>query len=487
MGLVLLIQTPYFESYGAMRKAAGTYFPLGLGYIASFMQNKGHEVILVDPNVQSMVLGNLDELFRKRRPGLVGISFMTPQYNSALRIAAMVKRVSSDIKVVVGGAHPSALPEETLAKMPAVDYLVFGEGEETIFELVEFLSGRGGGNPAEIKGLAWRKGDRVVLNSPRELMDKLDSLPFPARELVDQRLYRQQSFLSSFERAANIITSRGCPGRCVFCASGHKLRTKVRIREFSYVFDEIRLLRQRYGINYLMIKDDTFTLSRARIKDFCESYKRQNPDLKFHCMGRVDTVDYNILSIMKDAGLNDIFFGLESGNDNILKSIGKGFNTSQAAEAIKDCERLGIRTYGAFILGLPGDNPDTIRQTVEFARSLPLTMAGFSVLIPYPGTMVYETHYKPDPRKPVNYDNFVGSSGLCYVPEYTGVTGLDVSELPGLVSYAQKRFYLRPRQILRMLKYANSTLLSGYARGALALVHKEILLRVNKGFRGGSN
>ena len=243
---------------------------------------------------------------------------------------------------------------------------------------------------------------------------------------------------------------------------------------------EIALLEDRYDLDYLLIKDDNFTLNRKRTKEFCKVLKKRHPGLKWHCMCRVDTVDYDTLAMMKDAGLNDIFLGIESGNDDILKKAAKQVTTAMACKAVESAYKLGIKTYGAFILGLPGDNRETIQQTIDFACSLPLNMAGFSILIPYPGTKVFDDYYLRSSEDKLDYRAFIASTGVHYVKEYSGLDGISVEDLPSYVSKAQRSFYLRPLQILRMLKGCPPAMLLGYAKGFLALATKACYIMKNK-------
>ena len=325
--LLILIQAPYFEDYGPMRKAAGCYFPLGIGYISALVKQHGFRVRFIDPNVQDLTPAAVADVVRREDPLLVGVSFMTPQFFTARKIVDAIKLQSPQTPVVLGGAHPSVMPRRTLEEIPNADFVVYGEGEQTTRDLLETLSG-GNGRLAEIEGLAWRRDEQVVVNPPRPPLEDLDQLPHLDRELIDQSLYHQQGFLSYSKHAAAIHTSRGCPGRCTFCASGYKLASQVREHSLDYVMKEIDGLRSRYGIDYLLIKDDTFTMKRSRIREFCRLIKTHHPGLKWHCMGRVNTINAELLATMKDAGLNDIFFGIESGNDAILKSCCKYITTA---------------------------------------------------------------------------------------------------------------------------------------------------------------
>jgi radical SAM superfamily enzyme YgiQ (UPF0313 family) len=454
--LLYLIQTPYYNDYGPMKKAAGTYFPLGLGYISSYV--KRHGAILKD------------------KPALVGVSFMTPQYYAARDMCEAIKSACADTPIALGGAHPSVMAKETLNDIPFCDFAVVREGEETVLELLRALE-REGSDLGAIRGLAWRDGNQIVVNEPREPIRDLDSLPFPDRDLIDITLYRAQSFFSYSSKMAAIYTSRGCPGRCVFCCSGHRMRTPVRERGIDNIMAEIDELRSRFNIDYLMVKDDTFTFRKSRALEFCDALLKNHPGLKWHCMGRVNSIDYNLLSRMKEAGLNDIFFGIESGDAGILKKCKKGITLEQSRAAVEACRKLGIRTYGAFILGLPGESRETIENTIRFACSLPLTMAGFSILIPYPGTTVFDEYFRAEPGDPIDYGAFIASSGVHYIEAYKGLNGLSASELPALLASAQKRFYMRPRQLARMIRSASFSMLLGYARGFFSLLSKEIYRR----------
>jgi anaerobic magnesium-protoporphyrin IX monomethyl ester cyclase len=478
-GSIILIQVPYFDSYGVMKKAAGTYFPLGLGFIAAYLQSNNYQVILFDPNVQEVALGDITEFINTNKPIMVGLSFMTPQFSIARDWCDSIRRSCPDLPIVVGGAHPSVLPEETLQGISSADVAVVGEGEETAQDLVDHLV-QGSHDFSTVSGIAWRNGGQVRLNPTRPPIEDLDTLPFPDRTLIDQDLYRAQSFLAFSPYTATVYTSRGCPGRCIFCCSGHKLRSGIRERSISNVMKEIGELTSRYRVDYLLIKDDTFTLRKSRVQEFCQQIKVHHPDLKWHCMGRVNTISYEILKEMKDAGLHDIFFGIESGNDEILKKSCKGISTSQARHAVQACADLGIRTYGAFIMGLPGETEETIQETIEFACSLPLTMAGFSIMTPYPGTKAHEEFYSSSDDREDEYGCFVASSGVHYVKGYTGIPAALLEQLPQTVAYAQRRFYLRPGQILRMLRKTNASSIRGYFRGAMALLIKEFYLRSQK-------
>jgi len=463
------------EDYGPMKKAAGTYFPLGLGYISTYVKQYGYDVHMFDPNVQDISLNDMIECVNREKPLLVGISFMTPQFYAAKNIVDAIKRSCPSVKILLGGAHPSVMPKETMNEIENADFLSIGEGERTTVELLDYLSENKGGL-SEIRGLAWRDNKGCVVNTQREPIEDLDGLGFPDRGLIDQSLYRQQSFLSYSKNAKTIYTSRGCPGRCVFCASGFKLKRKVRMRSIKNIFDEIDMLVKDYKMDYLLIKDDTFTLSRSRIRMFCEELIKRKYNIKWHCMCRVDTLDEETLSLMKKAGLNDVLLGIESGNNEILKNIKKNISVEDVKKTVCVCDRLGIKTYGSFILGLPGDGYGTIEDTIRFACALPLTIAAFFILTPYPGTEVFVYHCRYEKGKTLDYRKFISSTGLHFVKEYDGMAGVRPEELPAMVSGALRRFYLRPGQMIRIIKALTPSMAMGICRAFFALIKRELYI-----------
>jgi len=476
---LFLIQSKHMHDYGEMRETAAQYIPLGLEYISAYVKKKGYSVRLFDPNFQRINLEDIAISVARETPLLVGISFMTPSYYYAKELCETIKKHSPNTPIVLGGVHPSALVRKTLQEIPTADYIIFGEGEETTLELLESISGKGASNQLnEIRGLAWRNENSIIQNPARPLIKDLDALPFPDRTLIDRTLYRTRSFLSYSNKTGSIHTARGCPGRCIFCASGHKLKARLRYRSIANVMEEIDILVNEYDVEYLLIKDDTFTWKKSRVEEFCDELKTRHPSLKWHCMGRVDSVDYDLLKKMKEAGLNDIFFGIESGNKDVLKKSQKGITLEQARKAVEACAKLKISSYGGFIIGLPGDTRETIEQTIQFATSLPLTMAGFSIMIPYPGTKAYEDYYIAEQNGSVDYRKFMTGTHVDFVEGYTGLEGIAVSELPDIVSNANERFYFRLIQIIRIIRVASPHELLGYLRGVFAFIRKEFRLRI---------
>ena len=240
MASIFLIQAPFFEDYGPMKKAAGNYFPHGIGYISARAKEEGYNVKFFDPNVQDITPEDIAQAALREKPLLIGISFMTPQFVITSEMCRRIKRICPNIPIVLGGTHPSVMPEKTLHEIPDADFVIMNEGEESTIELLSSLENSRDFH--KIKGIVFRQDGNIVMTGPREPIHDLDALPLPDRSLIDQSLYRAQSFLSYSSRTASIYTSRGCPGRCVFCCSGHRLRTHVRERSINSIMKEIDCL-----------------------------------------------------------------------------------------------------------------------------------------------------------------------------------------------------------------------------------------------------
>lgn len=441
---VLLIETPY--EYGALATMTRPHFPLGLGYLASYLRRQGCEVRLILGITPEQLLGELAEF----RPQVVGVSSMTPTFCQAVGICRKVKQ-SSDAVTVMGGVHVTALKEEILDAHPEVDFVVYGEGEETLGELCGALA-RGEQDFSGIAGLVFRRADGTIqINPSRELIKDIDSLPFPARDLVDMSLLGSHRYIDSGRVSATITSSRGCPFKCAFCSSHITMGKRYRIRSAANVLAEIDEVVQRFGVTHLAFEDDTFTLFPERVKAICEGLIARRYDLIWFCLSRVESMTVEMARLMRRAGCRLVSFGIETGSQEILEKIHKKISLAQAQKAIDACYQAGLRTQGTFILGFPFDTPQTLRATLHFAQKLSPTVAIFFCLIPYPGTEMFQ--YLPAslrPQKPEDWQNFVATINnqgyLSLIP------GVSAAELARLTELWHLRFYLRPRQLYRMLR-----------------------------------
>jgi len=418
-------------------KMVNSYPPLGLGYLAAVLEREGHQVRIHDfgltPNTPlEEDIQDIEEF----APHLVGITSMTNVYHSALETARLVKE-RMGCPVVMGGPHPTVFPQRTVQE-PWVDYVVYGEGEETLVELVRALEGQM--DLEGVQGLCFKRNGEVILNPARPLIRDLDGLPFPARHLY--RLLDYPLFAPNGERMLTLLSSRGCPYNCSYCFKGIVGRT-YRQRSPDNIVAELRLLIQRYDIRNFYFIDDLFTLDLRRLDALLDRFIEERLDIRWQCLARVDRVTPQILRKMHRAGCRQIHYGIESGNQEVLDRVGKGITLEQVRRAIAWTAEAGIRSKGYFMLGLPGDTEETIRQTIELAAELPLDEAMFSITTPFPGTRLWDelvrkhpgTEFTPDFTRAYYYD--------CYteeIPPFLNVSEVSDRLLARLAVEAKEHF-----------------------------------------------
>jgi anaerobic magnesium-protoporphyrin IX monomethyl ester cyclase len=357
------------------------YPPLGIAYISAVLEQEGYVVRIFDFSLhpEKSVDEKINEVI-EFKPDVIGITCMTNTYANALEIARRVKK-SRDIPIIFGGPHATVLPEETLDN-GEVDYVVTGEGEHTTLKLIK--SSREG--LEDIPGIGYREDGNIHVNPPGPYIQNLDGLPYPARHLLDLEAYTLSA--PDGGKMASVMSSRGCPYGCTYCFKDLFGR-RYRARSPEDIVEEILELKNKFGYNYIYFIDDLFTYDAGRVGKICSLIKEKNLEISWQCLARVDRVDYNLLKTMKEAGCFKIHFGIESGNPKILKRIRKAINLDQVREAVENCRKVGIKTKGYFMLGLPGDTEETMRETIKFAYDLRLDEWMFSVTTPFPGTEMW--------------------------------------------------------------------------------------------------
>jgi anaerobic magnesium-protoporphyrin IX monomethyl ester cyclase len=355
--------------------------PLGLGYIAAYLKQQDISVEIVDCTFlnQKQALKKIID----SKPRIIGIQSMYSMRNKSLELARLLRGHCE--LLVAGGALPTTEPEVFLKNF---DVAVIGEGEKTMLELVnQFVNGD---DLSQIKGIAYKDKDtsQVKRTSPRGFVDDLDRLPPPSRELFDNYSYKKYFSGKFGYKTSAIMTSRGCPFACDFC-SRPVFGEGFRSRSASKVADEIEEVIS-LGYNRIWFADDCFTLDRKRLIEVCDEIIKRGLKIGWECLSRVDTLDSKAADKMKQAGCVRMFFGIESGNDSILKIMNKHITTKQAYNATKLCKEKGIKAGAFFIVGYPGENEKTILDTVKFASSLPLDYLSFTLPYPIPGTPLFE-------------------------------------------------------------------------------------------------
>lgn len=434
---VLLITPPCIDLYRGMRKVISKFPPLGIAYIASFLERKGVKVDIYDSFAEDATMSDIYDKIRYCKANIIGISSVTSTIKEAVKIAEFSK--SQGKIVVIGGIHFTSMPTETFQKFSCFDYGIVGEGENPFYELIM------GVELKDIKGLVYRNGSSIIINKPADLIKDLSILPNPARNLLKNRLYRSSNnFFINRKPFTSIITSRGCPFNCVFCASKIMWGTKVRYRPVEDIFNELDEIK-KMGIKQIQIVDDTFTLAIDRVRHITKKIKSLN--FEWGCNARVDKISPEILTLLKSSNCMFIEFGIESGNQNILNSMKKGITLEQARLALKLVKKLGIKSSCNFIIGNLGDTEKTIKETISFAKELNPDYALFHMLTPYPGTELFEivqrNHYLIKDIE--DYTNPKYSDCVIELP------GLDSKRIKSLSMKAYKSFYFRPRYIFRAL------------------------------------
>jgi radical SAM superfamily enzyme YgiQ (UPF0313 family) len=320
---------------------------------------------------------------------MVGITAVTMTFDNAIKVIKDVKHINPQILTVMGGPHVTFCARNTLTEFPELDVAVLGEGEKTVVELIQAV--RHTGDLKSIDGIAYRKSSEICLTPTRELVRDLDTLPTPARHLLALGRYR------ALGMPISMTTSRGCPFKCIFCVGRKMVGARVRYRSPRNVVDELENL-STLNFNQINIADDLFTANKKHCLAVCDEIIKRGLQIKWTSFARVDTVSDELLAQMKAAGCTAVSFGIESANPEILKTIKKGITLQQVVDAVKMCTRAGIIPHASFILGLPGETPETIKETMDFGERLKKVglSYGFHLLAPFPGTEVCEQNDEYD-------------------------------------------------------------------------------------------
>ena len=442
---VLLVRPKNTEAFSLFADAGGKTIPLGIAYIAAFLQQNGVEVKILDNLVELLDEEQVEEYIKNYQPDIVGISATTPDIYQGFKIAEITKRVNKNIITVIGGHHVTVLPEETL-KNDNVDIVVAGEGEYTSLELVKAVAGKK--SLKNVKGLYYKDNGEVVFSGKRELIKDLDRLPFPARELLDMDKY---TLSATRKRALGnsdvIITGRGCPFNCNFCCKELFGRV-VRLRSAKNIVDEIESLVKNYNVKELSFTDDAFTVNREHVLNVCNEITKRKINIIWACHSRVDNIDEELIQFMKEAGCRSIAFGIESGNQNILDIVGKKITLEQAKKAIILTNKYKIFSLCGFILGLIGDTKETVMDTINFARKLNCSFGTFSILVPLPGSKTFEIAKARGLIDDKNYDRFTALSNQKPMVQMSELTP---DELVYYQKLAYRKFYFRPKYFFRKI------------------------------------
>jgi len=358
--------------------------PIGVASIAAVLEKNGHKVSIIDADAENLTIDAIKSRLKQLKPGVVGISCnYSPLHNPTLQIASMVKKEIGAF-VVVGGNHATALSDYLLSSSSDFDCVIRGEGEMVMLELLDALDCKK--SLSNIKGLSLKEGSRIINTPDAPLINDINELPLPAYHLLPMNIYRRY----------NINAARGCPFDCSYCAANIIFRRKVRYRSPIHVLDEIEYLVKNYGNKHFWFSDDTFNSDLKYTESLIKELISRNLKITWSCLARINKINREMLQKMIISGCSYISYGIESGNQGTLNKIGKNITVKEILNTLRITSEEGIKQYGFFIIGFPGENWQTIMDSYKLIYESRLDGAAFNILMPLPGTRLMSELVKND-------------------------------------------------------------------------------------------
>ncbi len=447
---ILLTNSPSEDnvaSIGAIDKVFTVSESLGIAYLAAVLKQEGFDVEVLDCIAEKFDSSRFEMFLSKRKFDVIGISTYTPDWHIVKRNLKMIKHLHPDSAVIIGGPHVNSMVKAGLGirlfeDSAFFDVAVYGEGEKTVVDILRAISDKKSFD--NIRGVVWRSSDgKCHINPPRELIKNIDKIPFPALELLPLAKYRRTP--SSYKRAPvrSVLTARGCPFSCIFCDRG-AFGASVRRRSIENVMREVDRLVNDFQTKELRIWDDVFTMHEKFTIEMCNKLKKYN--LVWSCNARVNMITPNMLKAMKAAGCWAVDFGIESGNDHILKVINKKFSSQEASRSIKMVKKAGIEVRAFFILALPEETAETVRDTIKFSLTNDIDYATFYLPQAYPGTKLYKIA-KQEKVLDSDFSKYLITGRVAsYVNKNIGLKNIQLFQ-----ENAYRSFYRRPSYIAKML------------------------------------
>lgn len=436
---VLLVQPP--NSQRSFTRSGTLLPPLGLASVAAYLRLHDVCVKIVDAEGQRLGSLEIEREIHSYRADIVGITCTSFTVTPAIEVAKITKKVSS-ATTVIGGPHVSLNPHGLLKDFSEVDITVQNEGEITMLELTQCLEK--GLDLRNVDGVSFRSRQGLTTNKPRTMLN-LDDLPQPAWDLLPRSVWK--NYWDPRARRfpiATLQTNRGCPHQCIYCSEPKIYGRGVRFRTASNVVDEIQRDQEMLGIRELSVVDSVFTLWPKRVIEICDEIISRRLDISWACNSRVDTIRPDLLSKMKKAGCHRIYFGVETGSQDELPLIRKRITLDQVRRAVAICKKNMVHVETGFIIGFPRESMNQVKETIEFARSLSADSTQFSILLPLPGTEVYQMAAEMGIELPPYWNAGFNS------PKVT-LSALSVRELIRAQNWAYRRTYFKPRYLVEQL------------------------------------
>ena len=424
--------------------------PLGVALLAAILEKNGYPVKILDTNAPGFTPE--ETAASVKDADAVGFTAMTPTIGTALKIAKHIKDTYPEKTIIFGGPHVTLMAEETLKSAPYIDIIARGEADETIVKLIRALDEKT--PPDNIPGISYVKDDKIIHTPPQPIVTDIDSLPIPAYHLLPWQSYRPHPPHGMYRPFAAMVSSRGCPYRCAYC-SKPVFGSKFRAQSAERVVSEMEYLNKKFGVREIAFYDDSFTLDKKRVHEICDKILEKKLKIAWTCETRVNLVDKELLKHMKQAGCYAIAYGIETAAPEIMKVIQKDITLEQVEKAVQAHKEVGLQVVGYFMLGSPGETPETIQQTIDFAKKLKVDFAQFSVTTPFPATELYEI-YMRGRTEPPKWEDFIYAGTDSRTTPVFESDKLTRQDLKTWTSKAYRSFYLRPGYIWQRLKRCTS-------------------------------
>lgn len=425
--------------------------PLGILYLAAILEKASISVKIIDAGLEKFSIETTFEKIKTISPKIIGLSVCTPDYKIIDKFTFLLKNKFPQIKIVMGGPHPTLDPEGVLS-FPHVDYVIRGEGEYSFLEFCQAVLKNKEELLPNILGLSFKQNGRIIHNPDRPMIENLDELPFPARHLVPIMKYRNYGRVYKRKPVGVMITSRGCPMNCIFCA--HEIfGRKYRFMSAPRIVEEIKLLQTEYGVKEILFREDNFTANRKRVYEFCNILIKEKIDITWMCLADANSITEDMAMLMKQAGCWHIGIGVESGNQGIIEVLKKNIKLERVKKVFDFLHKIGIKTLAFFMIGNYIDSRETIEDTIRFANQLNTDFAIFTITTPFPGTELFELAVKNNLI--TNFDLSQLSNNPLLFRQKQPILRTPYLTEKQLSWYQKKailKFYLRPKQIFRILR-----------------------------------
>lgn len=441
------------------KKSIAAFPPLSILYLAAVLEDKGVEVSVLDQPSSRLTVNEAARWVEKENSDVVGFSTLTTSGQTAALICNKIKEKNPKITTVFGNHHATFNAERVLEKYSSIDFVVRGEGEKTVTELIKVL--QNGGDVQEVRGISFRRKGRIVKTPDQQLINDLDTLPFPIRKLIDVEYHCVIAGANvAPKKFTSIVTSRGCIYGCRFCSCTELAKNRWRPRSAKNTLEELSMLANE-GYKQLIFVDDAFTLNPKRVIEICRGIRRERLDLEWICEGRVDNCSYTMLREMVQAGCKVLYFGIENANQRILRYYNKKITPAQSENAVRTAKKAGMDVIaGSFIMGAPDETREEIMNTIKFAQRVPIDIPQFNILGAHPGNEIWNEFVTKGFIDPAKF--WEKGVSVCEAYPYARVTRKEILQI------IHEAFFQHIRRPSFLIKQVMNTLKSPYRMQVVA-------------------